>query len=75
MMFGWVIGLIVLIWLLNEGVGLFRGDDRRDSLDDALDLARRRYARGEISREEYYDLIDDLMASETASKAKRHFEG
>jgi putative membrane protein len=50
---GAVIGLIV--W----GVARFTGQ-RPGGADDALDLARRRYASGEISRDEFEQIRQDL---------------
>jgi putative membrane protein len=35
----------------------------------ALDLARRRYAAGEISREQYLRLVDDLAGGNSAGMA------
>ncbi|WP_243270020.1 SHOCT domain-containing protein [Thermanaerosceptrum fracticalcis] len=58
--------LIFWIGLIYVGVKLFRrfsyrghscGWDRRDSLD----ILRERYARGEISTEEYLHRKEDLM--------------
>jgi putative membrane protein len=43
----WVIALIVMVWLI---VGGSRGQARSD---DPLDILRARYARGEISEEEF----------------------
>lgn len=39
--------------------------------ETARDIAERRYARGEISREEFLDLISDLESVEALHKAKR----
>jgi len=50
---GAVIGLIV--W----GVARFTGQ-RPGGADDALDLARRHYASGEISRDEFEQIRQDL---------------
>ena len=43
----WVIVLLAMVWLLVSGG---RG---RDHADDPLDILRARYARGEISEEEF----------------------
>ena len=40
----------------------------RPSVLSALELAQNRYARGEISRDEYLVLIDDLQSSKSKNK-------
>lgn len=51
-----IAGLVVgLRWLLS-----LTGDGRRDRSDAALDILRQRYARGEISREEFEAKKRDL---------------
>lgn len=55
MMLFWVLVPIALIWL---GVRAFTGDAGNRA--DARDFAAERYARGEISREEYQRLRSDL---------------
>jgi putative membrane protein len=50
-----ILGTVWLIrWLVEQAAQGRAGEP------DALELARRRYARGEISREEYERLRDDL---------------
>ena len=51
---GVIIGLIV--WGVSQVGG---GGQRRDA-ESSLDIARRRYARGEITREEFEQLRKDL---------------
>ena len=48
-----------IIWLIAWGVSQFSGRDRRDG-ESALDIARRRYAGGEITREQFEQLRRDL---------------
>ena len=64
MLFGliFLIGLIVLIvWLVrNEGRTGHVDQGRRDN---ACDIARDRYARGEIAKEEYEDICRTLGRS------------
>jgi putative membrane protein len=50
---GAVVGLV--IW----GVSRVTGERRRDE-ESSLDIARRRYARGEITRDEFEQLGRDL---------------
>ncbi len=42
----WVLALVVLVWLLVR-------EPRRSGRDEALDTLRSRFARGEISRDEF----------------------
>jgi putative membrane protein len=49
----------VIIWIAAK---LFGRDDARNREESALEIARRRYARGEISREEFEQLQRDLNA-------------
>jgi len=47
-----------IIWLVIWGVGQATGSGRRS--DDPLEIARRRYASGEITREQFEQLRHDL---------------
>ena len=73
---GWLIGLIVLvllllligggiavvIWLVTQGSqGSGHGPGRESSREDeALEILRQRYARGEITVEEFQRMREDL---------------
>ena len=48
-----------IIWLVIWGVGQVSGGGRR-SEDTPLEIARTRYARGEITREQFEQLQQDL---------------
>ena len=48
-----------VIWLIAWGVGQFAGGRGRDG-ESPLDIARRRYASGEITREQFEQLRRDL---------------
>jgi len=48
-----------IVWLIVWGVGQVSSGGRRDQ--SPLDVARSRYARGEISREEFEQLRRDLV--------------
>jgi putative membrane protein len=65
MLIGWLVSLLVLagltalvVWAVRELIG--RRDSEDPEEDDALAAARRRYARGEIDREEFRTLRSDL---------------
>lgn len=58
MVLGWLLVIIAIaagVWWMVRNVGPGRRDD-------ALDILRQRYARGEISREEYESRRRDLAA-------------
>lgn len=64
MLIGWLVPLLVLagltalvVWAVRKLTG---ERDGRNPEDDALATARRRYARGEIDREEFRTLRTDL---------------
>lgn len=74
MVFGgvfWIIFLVTIVWLLvSLGSPRTRDDHgtRPITGDDAREIARQRYARGEINREEFQQILRDLDGSEpTAS--------
>jgi putative membrane protein len=48
-----------IIWLIVWGVGQVSGGSRRSD-DNPLEIARTRYARGEITREQFEQLRQDL---------------
>ena len=48
-----------IIWLIVWGVGQVSGGGRRSD-DNPLEIARTRYARGEITREQFEQLRQDL---------------
>ncbi len=75
MFLGWVFLLLFLvligsvlgggIWLLSRSgsSGPVRTQQSRETPgEDPLEILRRRYARGEITREEYQSMREDLMA-------------
>lgn len=62
MMFGAIWMVIfwgAIIWLIAWGVSRFGGREQRDG-ESALEVARKRYASGEITREQFEQLHRDL---------------
>jgi putative membrane protein len=60
---GWILGLIILItviWLINRALNQNQSSSPT-SQRSALDILKERYARGEISKEEYMEKKNDLV--------------
>jgi uncharacterized membrane protein len=65
-----VIGILVRTWW--HGVGQSMLSQRDDTVSrDALELAEVRYAQGEISRDEFLDMVDDLSLADADFEPKR----
>lgn len=50
----WIVGLIFMVWLICRA-------DRRAPADDPGSILRARFARGEISKEEFERASDTLL--------------
>lgn len=61
---GWIFPILILVALVLLVVWLVRqirgGGDEASPPSDAREIARRRYARGEISREELHTILGEL---------------
>ena len=55
----WIIVIVVLIYFVKEFAG--GGQKTENKGETALDILRKRYARGEISKEEFERMRDELM--------------
>jgi putative membrane protein len=55
----WVIVAIILILVLSSRRGGYRGREYRDTAED---IVRQRYARGEINKEQFEQLLQDLRS-------------
>ena len=64
MLFGGLLWFVFWGTLIYLAVSFFRGRTQAptNELDDPVDIAKRRYARGEIGRDEYERLRRDLAA-------------
>jgi len=59
--FGWIIGLLVvglIFWLIYTAVQ--NTNTRRNEIDSAKEILRKRFARGEISKEEFEKMSEEL---------------
>ena len=57
-MIGWMLALLFAVWLLVRAPG------RPNSTEDAMSILRARFARGDISQEEYERARDALLADQ-----------
>ena len=58
MIFGWILGvfaLIVVVWLIVKAVN-YSSHSQNDDDKSALDVLKKRFAEGDISREEYEEM-------------------
>lgn len=65
----WVPFLLLIAWVVLRGFGDLgagggRRDERGEESDSARELARRAYARGEITRERFLEIVEDLDQTE-----------
>ena len=65
----WVPFFALIVWavmrgLTGPGSNAGRRDDRGGDRDSARELARRAYARGDITRERFLEIIEDLDRTE-----------
>ena len=76
--FDWTTGLFVivlvgtLIWALRGSLsGRLGSRNTTSSARSALEIAKERYVRGEMSREEFLDVTNDLYLVNSNFKQKR----
>jgi putative membrane protein len=59
---GWAVLIGLIVWLVTRASGRGHDQPRRPESQDALDIARLRYARGDISKEEFEEIKRNLAA-------------
>lgn len=62
MLFSGMLWLLFIIAIVYVVAGLLRPERRSTEPADALEIARRRYASGEITRQEFEQIRDDLTS-------------
>ena len=65
MWFGWIFWVVligVIVWLLiNQSNRYKYGDRINPHLESPLDILKKRYARGEISKEKFEEMKKDIQ--------------
>ena len=59
--FGWIIGLLIMVlifWLIYTAIQ--NTNTRRNEIDSAKEILRKRFAKGEISKEEFEEMSREL---------------
>lgn len=58
---GGIVGLVFLaLWTVRKLSSSTQPDNKNLQQESALDIAKARYAKGEITREEYQNILSDL---------------
>lgn len=64
MMFGWILIIVVIVlvvWYFSQGRTSWFGNGKQQQEDSPLEVLKKRFALGEISKEEYEELKDELQ--------------
>ena len=65
MWFGWIFWVVligVIVWLLINQSNRYKYVDRiNPHLESPLDILKKRYARGEISKEQFEEMKKDIL--------------
>lgn len=63
MWFGWIFWLIVLVlivWFIANQLNKSKQDSQTSGQESAMDIIKKRYAKGEITKEEFEQMKKDL---------------
>ena len=64
MWFGWIFWILliaVIIWLIINQSNKNKQDYRFHQTESAVDILKKRYAKGEISKEQYEQMMKDII--------------
>lgn len=63
MWFGWIFWLMVLVlivWFIANRLNKSKQDSQSSGQESAMDIIKKRYAKGEITKEEFEQMKKDL---------------
>lgn len=58
----WIAVLVIVVWLVLRVINNPLNKDKNSAGETALDILKRRYASGEISKKEYDELKKDIKS-------------
>jgi putative membrane protein len=64
MWYGWIFWLVILViigWVIVNQMNKNKRDTQSPQQESSLDILKRRYAKGEIAKEEFERMKKDLM--------------
>jgi len=64
MWYGWIFWLVILViigWVIVNQMNKNKRDSQLPQQESSLDILKRRYAKGEIAKEEFERMKKDLM--------------
>lgn len=59
-MFGFVFMIIFWLFIALVAISIFKKINRSTHSDDSISILKERYARGEITKEQFHDMKKDL---------------
>ena len=58
--FGWLLWIVIIIGIVYAATRILRAPGKSGNGETALDILNKRYARGEITREEFEKMKEDI---------------
>ena len=57
----WLVALGVIVWLVLNRSNTYRGQNKTNSMNESpIDILKKRYAKGEINKEQFEQMKKDL---------------